>query len=69
MERSPIVGSDRAAAPALRVTCVELESGLEETRDVAAGDYCIVAAWPLIVDGVVSYRNGTTVLTLKKARA
>lgn len=32
-----------------------------------AGDYCIVAAWPLVVDGVQMYKNGTVVLTLKPA--
>lgn len=53
--------------PMLRVTCVDLETGDEETRDVATGDYCIIAAWPLVVDGVVSYGNGTIVLTLKRA--
>jgi hypothetical protein len=67
MPSSQTVGSARRAS-ALRVTCVELESGIEETREVAAGDYCIVAVWPLVVDGVVTYRNGTTVLTLKNAR-
>lgn len=50
----------------VEVRCRDTD-GDEETKVVDAGDYCIVAVWPLVVDGVQTYKNGTTVLTLKRA--
>lgn len=51
----------------VRVTTVDLETGEEESREVEAGDYCIVTAWPLVVGGVQLFGNGTVQLTLKRA--
>jgi hypothetical protein len=49
---------------AIEVTARDTESG-EEGREVVR-DYVLVCAEPYYLDGISRYRNGTTVLTVKR---
>lgn len=53
----------------IRVTAEDLETGEVQVVEIEPGDFNIVCAKPLYLDGVQSYPGkGTYVLTLKTAR-
>lgn len=53
-------------AKPIQVTVTDTETGETGTQDVLPGQYCLITADPLYLDGEVAYRNGTVVLTLKR---
>lgn len=51
----------------LKITVEDLETGETDSREIEPGDYCIVTCAPRYLSGEVHHRNGTSVLTLKRA--
>jgi hypothetical protein len=49
----------------LRVTVVDVETGDEETQEVAQGDYVLVCHEPCHLDYVQTFKTGTVQLTIK----
>ncbi|NUR80773.1 MAG: hypothetical protein HOQ21_10055 [Dermatophilaceae bacterium] len=50
----------------LRVTVEDLETGEKETKDIAPGDFILVACEPCYLGSVQRYpKSGTTQLTVK----
>ncbi len=51
----------------IRITVEDLETGEQEQTEIE-NDYVIITAGDYFLDGIVSYRNGTVVLTVKKGK-
>lgn len=50
----------------IEVTCRDLETGKTETRQLW-NDYVVIVAGNRYIDGIQSYANGTTVVTIKRS--
>lgn len=53
-------------APVARVTATDVETGETGTRDVDAGDYCLIVTEPLYIHNEHRNANGTVQITLKR---
>lgn len=56
------------AAKPITVTARDQETGEEGRAEVPAGQYLLLPVEPLYLAGVVTYTNGTVVLTLKRRK-
>jgi len=52
--------------PIIRITATDIETAESGTREIEAGDYCLIAAEPLYLAGEQRHANGTVVITLKR---
>lgn len=56
---------DRTAESVLRITVEDLATGEKQSRDLPSGDYFMLTTEPAYVDGIQTFKNGTTVITIK----
>lgn len=49
----------------VRVTCVDIETGEEETSVIDDGDYMLITVEPCYEHHIAAYRTGTHVITIK----
>ena len=52
--------------PIIKVTATDVETGETGEQMLYAGEYCLVCADPLYLDGKTIHANGTVILTLKR---
>lgn len=55
-------------AKGIKVVATDLETGEVVSQTILPGSYGLIVADPLYQDGVVQYRNGTIIITLKRDR-
>lgn len=52
--------------PIIRITATDIETNETGTREIEAGDYCLIAADPLYLHGEQRHTNGTITITLRR---
>lgn len=59
---------DVVAAKGIKITADDLETGDHGESVILPGQYILIPAEPLYLDGKVVHQNGTVVLTLKRRK-
>ena len=56
---------NKEAQSVIRITLEDLKTGEKQTRELPSGDYFLLTTEPAWVNGILAYRNGTHVVTIK----